>query len=62
MGMQPIWSTKQNTFSLLGIKIYSHVKNSYCSVLQIIGCIPTAVQGVYSVNSASHGVFVVTRA
>ena len=32
-------------FSLLGIEIYSHVKKSCCSVLQI-GCIPTDVQGV----------------
>ena len=26
MGMQPIWRTKQNKCSLLGIEIYSHVK------------------------------------
>ena len=26
VGMQPIWGTKQNKFSLLGIEIYSHVK------------------------------------
>ena len=46
MGMQPIWRTKQKKFSLLGIEIYSHVKKSYCSVLQI-GCISTDVEGVY---------------
>ena len=28
MGMQPIWQTKQNTFSLLGIEIYSPVKKN----------------------------------
>ena len=27
LGMQPSWRTKQNKCSLLGIKIYSHVKN-----------------------------------
>ena len=32
MGMQPIWSTKQNKFPLLGIEIYSHIKISCCSV------------------------------
>ena len=46
MGMQPIiWRTKQKKFSLLGIEIYSHVKKSYCSVLQI-GCISMHVQWV----------------
>ena len=33
-------------FSLLGIEIYSHVKNFYCSAPQP-GCILTDVQGVY---------------
>lgn len=47
LGMQPSWRTKQNTFSLLWIEIYSHVKSSYCSVVQI-GCISTYVQGVYT--------------
>ena len=42
MGMQPIWRTKPKKFSLLGVEIYSHVKKSYCSVLQI-GCISTDV-------------------
>ena len=37
---------KKKKNSLLGIEIYSHVKTSYCSVLQI-GCIPTDMQGVY---------------
>ena len=46
MGIQPIWSTKQKKFSLLGIEIYSHVENSDCSVPQI-GCISMEVQGVY---------------
>ena len=48
MGMQPIWRTKQKKCSLLGSQIYrySHVKISYCSVLQI-GCISMDVQGVY---------------
>ena len=46
MGMQPIRRTKQNKFSLLGNEIYSHVKKSSCSVLQI-DCIPTDMQGVY---------------
>ena len=45
--MQPIWRTKQNKFSLLGIEISSHVNKSYCSVLQI-GCISTDVQGFYT--------------
>ena len=45
MGMQPIWRTKQNKFSLLGIEIYSHLKKSYCFVFQI-GCISMDVQGV----------------
>ena len=31
MGMQPIWRTKQNKFSLLGIEIYSHVKKILCT-------------------------------
>ena len=40
MELQPIWRTKQNKISLLGIEIYPHLKKkSYCSVLQI-GCIP----------------------
>ena len=47
MGMQLIWETKQKQFSLLGIKIYSRIKNTYCSVLQL-GCIPMAVQEVYT--------------
>ena len=49
MGMQPIWRTKQKKCSLLGIEIYSHIKKSYCSVLQI-GYIPTDVQGVYKLS------------
>ena len=48
-GMQSIWRTKQNKFSLLGIEISSHVKKSYCSVLQI-GCIFTDMQGVYHMS------------
>ena len=50
MGMQPIWRTKRNEFSLLGMEIYSHVKKSYCSVLQI-GYISTDVRGVYHIES-----------
>ena len=46
MGMQPIWRTKQNKSSLLGIWICSHVKKFLLFCPQI-GCIPTDVQGVY---------------
>ena len=54
MRMQPIWRTKQNKNSFLGIEIYSHVqKKSYCSVLQIC-CIHTDVQGIYKPPFLSH--------
>ena len=47
MGVQPNWRTKQNKCSLLGIEMYSHVRNFLGSIPQI-GYIPTDLQGVYS--------------
>ena len=50
MGMRPTWRKKQKKFSLLGIEIYSHVKNNLIVLSSRLAASPRTCEGSIILN------------